>query len=81
VISINAKLIRILLYIARKTILKLWISKDTPSTDDWYKGILEVLPLEKFTHTRHDNVNGFVKIWKPVLDVVDPSGVNFAVPD
>ncbi|XP_031729688.1 uncharacterized protein LOC116397914 [Anarrhichthys ocellatus] len=54
---------------------------NTPSTDDWCKGILEVLPLEKLTHTLHDNVKGFLKIWKPVLDIVDPSGLDFALPD
>jgi len=52
------KLIALLLYIARKTILKLWIYKDTSSTDHWYEGILEVLRLEKLTHTLHDNVKG-----------------------
>jgi len=77
----NTKLIGILLYIERKIILKLWISKNTPSTDDWYKRILEVLPLEKLTHTLHDNVKGFLKTRKPVLDMVDPSGMDFAVPD
>lgn len=30
----NGKLIVIILYIARKTILNFWISKDTPTLDD-----------------------------------------------
>ncbi|TNN64633.1 hypothetical protein EYF80_025142 [Liparis tanakae] len=33
------------------------------------------------THTLHDEVMGLVNIWKPVLDVVDPSGTDFAPPD
>jgi len=32
-------------------------------------------------HTLHDKVKGLVKIWKPVFDVVDPSGTDFAPPD
>jgi len=64
------KLMGVLLCVAPKTLLKLWISKDTSSTDDWYKGI-----SEKMTQTLHDDVMRFVQIWKPVLDVVDPSGL------
>lgn len=75
----NAKLIGILLYAARKSILKLWISKDTPSLDDWYKEVLRILPLERLTYTIHDNVDGFIKIWQPVLDSVDPSNLNFVL--
>ncbi|KAA8578682.1 hypothetical protein FQN60_017502, partial [Etheostoma spectabile] len=40
----NAKLIGILLYIARKTILKFWLSKNTTALDDWkLKGVVERL--------------------------------------
>lgn len=77
----NAKLIGILLYIARKTILNFWISKDTPALDDWYKEVLRVLPLEKLTYTLHENVEGFIKTWQPVLDTVDPAGLNFVLPN
>lgn len=41
--SDNTKLIGILLYIARKTILKFWISKDIPTVDDWYKEVLNTV--------------------------------------
>ncbi len=76
----NAKLIGILLYIARKTILNFWISKDTSTLDDWYKEILRVLPLEKLIYTLHDNVKGFLKIWQPILEKVDPDGLTFVLP-
>ena len=75
----NTKLVGKLLYIERKTILKFWISEDAPGLDDWYKGVLRVLPLEKLTYTRHENAEGFIDIWQPVLDVVDPSGLTFAL--
>jgi len=48
---------------------------------DRHREILEVLLLEKSTHTFHDEVKGFVKIWKPVFDMVDPSGMDFPLPD
>lgn len=41
----NTKLIGTLLYVARKTNLKFWISKDTPTLDDWYKEVLRIFPL------------------------------------
>ena len=52
----NAKLVGIHLYLARKTILNFWISKDILTLDDWYKEILRVLPLEKLTNNLLDNV-------------------------
>ena len=75
----NTKLVGKLLYIARKTILKFWISEDAPGLDDWYEGVLRVLPLEKWTYTLHENAEGFINILEPVLDVVDPSGLTFAL--
>lgn len=33
---------------------RIWISKYTPSTDNWHRGIWKVFPLEKLTHTLHD---------------------------
>jgi len=53
-----------------------YISKDTP-----FHGWLVQEEFEKMTHTIHDNVKGFVKICKPVLDTVDPTGLDFALPD
>lgn len=67
----GAKLIEILLYIARKTILKLWISKDCPTIEDWYTELLRILPLERLTYTLHDNIDTFLAIWQPVLDKMD----------
>lgn len=40
------------------TILKFWISKDTPFKDHWHELILEVLPLESWIHTLHEIVKG-----------------------
>lgn len=73
----TAKLVRILLYLARKTILKFWISKDSPSVRDWYREVLRLLPLEKLTYAVHDNTEGFLNVWQPVLDMVDTSGLDF----
>lgn len=67
----NAKLTGIILWIARKTILKLWLSKDNPTVEDWYKEVPRIRPLEKLTYTLHDNTERFLKIWWPVLDNVD----------
>ena len=69
------------LHMARKSILKLWISKDAPTLADWYKELLRTLPPEKLTYTLRDNYEGFVNIWQLVLDMVDPSGLNFALPN
>lgn len=76
----NAKLIGILLYMARKTILKFWIHKDTPTLDDWYKEVMSIIPLEKLTYSLHDNLEGFTRVWQPVFDAVDPSGLSFNIP-
>ena len=76
----NAKLVLILLYLARKTILKLWIHEDIPTLDDWYREVLAVLPLEKLTYILRDNMEGFTRVWQPVLDSVDPTRVRFNVP-
>ena len=76
----NAKLVLILLYLARKTILKLWIHEDIPTLDDWYREVLAVLPLEKLTYILRDNMEGFTRVWQPVLDSVDPTRVTFNVP-
>ena len=76
----NAKLVGILLYIARKSILKQWIHTDTPTLDDWYKEVMTVIPLEKLTYLLRDNMEGFTKVWQPVLDTVDPSRLRFNVP-
>lgn len=43
----NAKLVGIILYIARKTIFNFWTSKDTPTLGDWYKEVLRLHPLGK----------------------------------
>ena len=59
----NARLIGILFYIARSTILRFWISKGTPTMDDCYKEALRILPLEKLISTLQYNVGGFIKIW------------------
>ncbi len=44
-------IIKIAIYIARKTFFKFLISKDTPALDDWYKEVLRILRLEKLTCT------------------------------
>lgn len=63
----NAKLTEILLYVARKTILKFWISSDCPTIEDWYTEVLRILPLERLTYFLHDNNDGFLDVWRPVL--------------
>jgi len=76
----NAKIIGILSYMARNTFLKFWIHKDIPTLNDWYKKVMSIVPLEKLTYTLHDNMGAFARVWQPVLDVVDPSGLSFNVP-
>ena len=75
----NAKLIVILLYLARKTILKLWIHKEIPTLDDWYKEVMAVIPLERLTYILRDNMEGFIRVWQPILAKVDPFGVRFSI--
>lgn len=68
----NNKLVKILLYVARKVILRLWIYDEAPSVTKWYETVLQILPFEKLTYTLRDNLKGFIKIWQPFLDVADP---------
>lgn len=39
-----------------ETIHKVWTPKAIPMWDDWHKEVIGVVPLEKLTHSLHDNM-------------------------
>lgn len=49
-----------------------FISLFITALDDWYKEVLRILAVEKLTYTVHGDVEGFIKIWPPVLDTMGP---------
>ena len=66
------KLLFILTYAARKSILLKWISNKSPTLSDWHKVIFSLLPMEYLTYWAKGKIGVFFDIWAPFFDYVGP---------
>jgi len=62
------RILQILWYCARLTILQHWLDEDVPSVAMWLQNVLQLLPLERLTHVLQGDVGGFFLVWGPVLE-------------
>ncbi len=62
------RILSILWYCARLSILQRWLDGDKPSVSNWLENVLRLLPLERLTHVLQRDMNGFFFVWSPVID-------------
>lgn len=55
-------------FLARKCILLEWMKETPPTVTLCYREIFGLLPHERMSAALTDDVEPFLKIWKPVLD-------------
>lgn len=65
-----SKLLSILFYNVRLTILQDRLNETIPTDLDWLNNVLQILPLERLTHVLKGNTNTFFEIWKPLMDFI-----------
>ena len=57
--------------LARKLILQAWKSEKTPTINMWLKELGGVLHLERIRFTLSKKEPLFMKIWSPILNLLD----------
>ncbi len=62
----NVKLLNIMLYAARLSILQVWLDVHPPTISIWYDKLLSFLPYERLSHVLQATLEDFVKEWSPL---------------
>ena len=70
----SMKLLKVLLFNARRCILLQWISDSVPTISHWTRSIMELLPLEAIRFWLNDKPFRFFQIWDPFLEYVGDDG-------
>ena len=71
--SAHRKLFDLFRFVAKKCILILWKTDDTPSEHMWMAQIMSLLPLERLKYETQNKADVFLEIWTPILDYIEES--------
>ena len=72
--SSSLKLLKVLLYSARRCVLLQWISDSAPTISQWTRSVMELIPLEAISFWLKDKPFKFFQIWNPFLDYIGEDG-------
>jgi len=70
VLNRHSRILSLLWYCTRLSILQQWMDSTTPSVSSWLHNVLQLLPLERLTHVLQGDVNGFFSVWNPFMDFI-----------
>ena len=62
----NVKLLNIMLYAARLSILHVWLDVHPPTISIWYDKLLSFPPNARLSHVLQATLEDFVKEWSPL---------------
>lgn len=71
----TARLMNILIYLARKCILLMWSTSEIPSVRMWLTEASTFLPLEKLTSDMHNRSDHFHRVWSPLCLYLENVGI------
>lgn len=70
----SLKLLKVLLFSARRCVLLQWISEAAPTVAQWTKCVMELIPLEAISFWHKDKPFEFFHIWDPFLKYIGDEG-------
>lgn len=70
------RLLNILWYCARLTILQQWLEELKPNISNWLNNVLQFFPLERLTYTLKGNTDYFFEVWSPFIDYTGQDQAN-----
>ena len=69
--SPHRRLFDLMRFLAKKCILTLWKTENTPTEHMWMAQIMSLLPLEKLKYEMQDKADVFLEVWSPFLALVE----------
>ena len=69
------KLLKILLFCARRCILLTWVSEEPPSITQWISSVLVFMPLEALSFYLREEPFHFYKVWSPFIAYLGPESL------